>query len=77
LLRHPQDIEILPASDRAGAEALVERVVSSSVEVQVDLKLNDGRDVSIQITHEDAEQLELQEGQIVGVRLRAQDATPS
>jgi sulfate transport system ATP-binding protein len=49
----------------------VERVVHLGFEVRVELKLHDGRDIWAQVTREDAQQLELSEGQILSVRLPA------
>jgi sulfate transport system ATP-binding protein len=65
----PHDIQILPEADGTGTEALVERVVHLGFEVRVELKLHDGRDIWAQVTRESAQQLELQEGQILSVRL--------
>jgi sulfate transport system ATP-binding protein len=67
----PHDIQILPEADGTGTEALVERVVHLGFEVRVELKLQDGRDVWAQVTRENAQQLELSEGQILSVRLPA------
>jgi sulfate/thiosulfate transport system ATP-binding protein len=67
----PHDIQILPEADGSGTEALVERVVHLGFEVRVELKLPDGRDIWAQVTRESAQQLELQEGQILAVRLPA------
>jgi len=67
----PHDIQILPESDGTGTEALVERVVHLGFEVRVELKLHDGREIWAQVTREDAQQLELSEGQILSVRLPA------
>jgi sulfate transport system ATP-binding protein len=65
----PHDIQILPEADGEGTEALVERVVHLGFEVRVELKLHDGRDIWAQVTRENAQQLELKEGQILSVRL--------
>jgi sulfate transport system ATP-binding protein len=67
----PHDIQILPEPDGTGTEALIERVVHLGFEVRVELKLDDGRDIWAQVTREDAQQLELREGQILSVRLPA------
>jgi sulfate/thiosulfate transport system ATP-binding protein len=67
----PHDIQILPESDGTGTEALIERVVHLGFEVRVELKLDDGRDIWAQVTREEAQQLELREGQILSVRLPA------
>ncbi len=72
-LLRPHDIQILPDGEtEAGAvEALVRRVVHLGFEVRVELTLPDGRDVWAQVTRESAAQLELEESQILAVRLPA------
>src|SRR6478672_7168083 len=60
----PHDIQLLSESEGEGEEALVERVVHLGFEVRVELRLGDGRDVWAQVTREEAQQLELHEGQI-------------
>jgi sulfate/thiosulfate transport system ATP-binding protein len=69
----PHDIQILDpsASTGEGSEALIERVVHLGFEVRVELKLDDGRELWAQVTREEAQQLELHEGQILFVRLPA------
>jgi sulfate/thiosulfate transport system ATP-binding protein len=67
----PHDIQILPEDDSGGEEALVERVVHLGFEVRVELKLHDGREIWAQVTRENAQQLELTEGQILSVRMPA------
>ena len=67
----PHDIQILPEDDSSGEEALVERVVHLGFEVRVELKLHDGREIWAQVTRENAQQLELREGQILSVRMPA------
>jgi sulfate transport system ATP-binding protein len=71
-LLRPHDIQILPHPDEAGAtEALVRRVVHLGFEVRVELTLPDGRDVWAQVTRGSAQELELEEGQILTVRMPA------
>ncbi len=66
----PHDIQIFPSTEGdSGTEALIERVVHLGFEVRVELKLNDGREIWAQVTRERAQELELQEGQILTVRL--------
>jgi sulfate transport system ATP-binding protein len=65
----PHDIHFLGDADGTGTEALIERVVHLGFEVRVELRLPDGRDVWAQVTREEAQQLELAEGQIRAVRL--------
>jgi sulfate/thiosulfate transport system ATP-binding protein len=70
-LLRPHDIQILPYPDADTSEALVRRVVHLGFEVRVELTLHDGCDVWAQVTRETAEQLELEEGQILAARLPA------
>jgi sulfate transport system ATP-binding protein len=67
----PHDIQILDEDDDDSSEALAERIVYLGFEVRVELKLWDGRQVWAQLTRERAAELELEEGQIVSVRLGA------
>ncbi len=65
----PHDIQILPHPDGTTTEALVQRVVHLGFEVRVELTMPDGRDIWAQVTRGSAEELELDEGQILSVRL--------
>jgi sulfate/thiosulfate transport system ATP-binding protein len=65
----PHDIQILSEADPTTTEALVQRVVHLGFEVRVELTLPDGRDIWAQVTRESAHELELDEGQILSVRL--------
>ena len=65
----PHDIQILRDADVTGTEALVERVVHLGFEVRAELRLHDGHEVWAQVSREEAQQLELAEGQILNVRL--------
>ena len=67
----PHDIQILPEPDATSTEALVRRVVHLGFEVRVELTLPDGREIWAQLTREEAEELELAEGQILSLRLPA------
>ena len=67
----PHDIQILSEADGTTTEALVQRVVHLGFEVRVELTLPDGRDIWAQVTRETAQELELQDGQILSVRLPA------
>ena len=65
----PHDVELLLEPDGDGsAEAMVERVVHLGFEVRVELVREDGQHLLAQLTQEEAEQLELERGQIVYVR---------
>lgn len=65
----PHDIRILAEVDETSEEALVDRIVHLGFEVRVELKLGDGREVWAQLTRERADELELEEGQILAARL--------
>ena len=64
----PHDIEVRLEPNGTTAEALVERLVHLGFEVRADLLLGDGHRVWAQLSREDAEELELAQGQIVFVR---------
>jgi sulfate transport system ATP-binding protein len=65
----PHDVELRLEPDGAGsAETMVERVVHLGFEVRVELVRNDGQHLLVQLTQEEAEQLELERGEIVYVR---------
>lgn len=67
-LLRPHDIQLLTDRDE-GTEALVRRIVHLGFEVRVELTLQDGSEVWAQVTRDLAEQMELQEGEIVAVRM--------
>jgi sulfate transport system ATP-binding protein len=64
----PHDLEVRLEANGTTEEAMVERVVHLGFEVRVELVLHDGRHVSAQVTRDEAEQLELHQGQVVFVR---------
>jgi sulfate transport system ATP-binding protein len=64
----PHDLEVRVEPNGTSREAMVERVVHLGFEVRAELVLEDGRRVSAQVTRDEAEQLELHDGQIVFVR---------
>jgi sulfate transport system ATP-binding protein len=65
----PHDVEVLNEPEGDGSsEAMVERVVHLGFEVRVELVREDGQHLIAQLTQEQAEQLELEHGQIVYVR---------
>jgi sulfate transport system ATP-binding protein len=71
-LLRPHDIQLLDMDRREdGVEALVRRIVHLGFEVRVELTLQDGTEIWAQVTRDIAEQMELQEGQIVAVRMPA------
>jgi sulfate transport system ATP-binding protein len=65
----PHDIQILPDADVGTTEAMIRRVVHLGFEVRVELTLHDASNVWAQVTRETAQELELEEGQILTVRL--------
>jgi sulfate/thiosulfate transport system ATP-binding protein len=65
----PRDVELSLEPNGAGsAEAMVERVVHLGFEVRVELVRDDGQHLLAQLTQDEAEQLELERGEIVYVR---------
>ncbi|HEU4658349.1 MAG TPA: TOBE-like domain-containing protein [Capillimicrobium sp.] len=73
-LIRPHDIAISLEPEDAAVEAQVSRVVHLGFEVRVELQVDDDEPVAVQLTRNEAEQLELAEGDIVW--LRATAATP-
>jgi sulfate transport system ATP-binding protein len=64
----PHDVELLLDPDGSSAEAMIERVVHLGFEVRVELLREDGEHLQAQLTHDQADLLELDGGQIVYVR---------
>jgi len=64
----PHDLDVQLEPDVGSSEAMVERVVHLGFEVRVELLRDDGEHLLVQLTKEDADQLELERGQIVYVR---------
>ena len=64
----PHDVEVRREPNGTTSEAMVERLVHLGFEVRADLVLQDGQRVAAQLSRQDAEELELQQGQIVFVR---------
>ncbi len=65
----PHDVELLLEPNGADSrEAMIERLVHLGFEVRVELIRDDGEQLSVQVTREQAENLELDRGQIVYVR---------
>jgi len=67
-LVRPHDIEILLEPDGNAREGQIERVAHLGFEVRVELVLDDGRRLAVQTTRQDAEERELESGQIVYLR---------
>jgi sulfate transport system ATP-binding protein len=68
-LVRPHDVVLSTLPEPGAEEALVERVAHLGFEVRVKLVAGDGRHFEAQLTHEEAERLELARGQIVYARL--------
>jgi sulfate transport system ATP-binding protein len=64
----PHDVELRLEPNGTTSEAMVERLVHLGFEVRADLVLHDGQRLQAQLSREDAEELELHQGQIVFVR---------
>jgi sulfate transport system ATP-binding protein len=73
----PHDIDILHDEVPGSVEALIERVVYLGFEVRVELVRRDGSHVWAQVPRDQAEQLELREGQIVNTRAREARTFPT
>jgi sulfate transport system ATP-binding protein len=67
-LVRPHDLEILAQANGQTEQAKVIRVVGLGFEVRVELDLGNEKEVWAQLTREQAEQLQLREGQTVFVR---------
>ncbi|HSB38202.1 MAG TPA: sulfate ABC transporter ATP-binding protein [Gaiellaceae bacterium] len=64
----PHDVNLLLEPDDGSAEAMVERVVHLGFEVRVELVRDDDQHLLAQLTQDEAQELELERGQIVYVR---------
>jgi sulfate transport system ATP-binding protein len=64
----PHDVELLLEPNGSTQEAMVQRLVHLGFEVRVELVRDDGEVLSVQLTREQVEALELLPGQIVYVR---------
>jgi sulfate transport system ATP-binding protein len=64
----PHDLDLALVADDGAQEAMVERVAHLGFEVRVELELAGGSTVWAQVTRSEAEQLELEKGQIVYAR---------
>jgi sulfate transport system ATP-binding protein len=64
----PHDLEVMLEPNGSTREAMIDRVVHLGFEVRLDLVRDDGERLSVQVTRDQAEFLELATGQIVYVR---------
>ena len=63
----PHDLELTLEPNGRTREAMIERIVHLGFEVRVDLVREDGERIFVQLTRDEVEQLELEQGQIVFV----------
>jgi sulfate transport system ATP-binding protein len=64
----PHDLELALEPNGSTREAMIERIVHLGFEVRVELVREDGEPLSVQLTRDEVETLELDRGQIVYVR---------
>jgi sulfate/thiosulfate transport system ATP-binding protein len=64
----PHDVEILREPTGGTAEAMIDRIAHLGFEVRVELTLEDGERTWVQTTRNQAQELELAEGEIVWLR---------
>ena len=64
----PHDIELRVTPNGSTHEAMIQRVIHLGFEVRVELVLDDGEHMWAQVSRNEAEELELEEGQIVFAR---------
>ena len=64
----PHDLQLVLEPNGSTREAMVERIVHLGFEVRAELVREDGETLAVQLTRDQAEQLELERGQIVYVR---------
>jgi sulfate/thiosulfate transport system ATP-binding protein len=69
-LVRPHELEVLRDPNGSAERATVERVVHLGFEVRADLALDDGREVWVQMTRDEAAALELEQGASVFVATR-------
>ena len=64
----PHDLELVLEPNGSTREAQVDRIVHLGFEVRAELTRDDGEQISVQLTRDQAAELELNRGQIVYVR---------
>jgi sulfate/thiosulfate transport system ATP-binding protein len=68
----PHDVELLLEPNGTTDEAQIKRIVRLGFETRVELERSDGQRMNAQLTRDEADQLELRDGDIVYVRTRKQ-----
>ncbi|MGN6187942.1 MAG: sulfate/molybdate ABC transporter ATP-binding protein [Conexibacter sp.] len=76
-LVRPHDIALSHDAQPGSSEAQVSRVVHLGFEVRAELELGDGEEVAVQLPRAEADELELEVGDIVHVRSTAQAPRPA
>ena len=64
----PHDVELTLEPNGSTREAMIERIVHLGFEVRVELVRENGERSRVQLTRDEVERLELEQGQIVFVR---------
>jgi sulfate transport system ATP-binding protein len=64
----PHDLEVVLEPNGSTQEAMIERLVHLGFEMRIDLVRDDGERFSVQLTRDESDRLELENGQIVYVR---------
>ena len=64
----PHDMEVVLDADERTEEGMVQRIVALGFEIRVEFVLADGTEVWAQLTRNELQRLELQEGQIAYLR---------
>jgi sulfate/thiosulfate transport system ATP-binding protein len=64
----PHDVELTLEPNGSTREAMIERVVHLGFEVRVELVGENGEALAVQLTRDEVERLELEQGQIVFLR---------
>jgi sulfate transport system ATP-binding protein len=70
----PHDLDLTLDPSDGGVEAMIDRVTALGFEARIELVSGDGDALSVQLTRDRLEELELQRGQIVWVRLARERA---
>jgi sulfate transport system ATP-binding protein len=75
-LVRPHDVALSTVPEAATIEVLVERIAYLGFEVRVQLALGDGKRFDAQLSRDEAERLELAQGQIIYARLTRVPGVP-
>jgi len=64
----PHELDIVATPDNGSVEALIERIATYGFDARIELQPAEGDTLTVQLTRERLDLLELEEGQIVWVR---------